>query len=286
MQKRALGKTGEELSIIGFGGIVVSGMEQSPANAIVAEAFDRGINYFDVAPSYGDAEDRLGPALEPYRDRVFLACKTGKRDKEGAAAELRESLRKLRTDHVDLYQLHALAKPEDIEQAFGPGGALEAFVAARQQGLTRFLGFSAHSVEVALDAMRRFAFDSVLFPINYVLYQEANFGHQVVALAKEQGIGRLALKAMARTKWPEATPREARPFQKCWYEPITDPEEASLALRFTLSEPITAAIPPGEPTLFRMALDAAERFQPLTDGERAELSQRAAGLQPIFQLAA
>src|SRR5690348_773023 len=139
MQRRPLGKTGEELSIIGFGGIVVSGMAQPDADAIVAEAFDRGINYFDVAPSYGDAEERLGPALEPYRDRVFLACKTGKRDREGAAAELRASLRKLRTDHVDLYQLHALAKPEDVAQAFGPGGALEAFQEARQQGLTRFL---------------------------------------------------------------------------------------------------------------------------------------------------
>jgi predicted aldo/keto reductase-like oxidoreductase len=187
---------------------------------------------------------------------------------------------------VDLYQLHALSKPEDIEQAFGPGGALEAFVEARQQGLTRFLGFSAHSAEVALEAMRRFSFDSVLFPINFVLYQEAAFGPQVVALAQEQGIGRLALKSMARTTWPEGLDRAARPFRKCWYEPITDPEEASLALRFTLSEPITAAIPPGEAALFRIAMDAGERFQPLTDAERVELQRRAAGLAPIFQRAA
>jgi aryl-alcohol dehydrogenase-like predicted oxidoreductase len=285
MQRRPLGKTGEELSLIGFGGIVVSGMAQPDADAIVAEAFDRGINYFDVAPSYGDAESRLGPALEPYRDRAFLACKTGKRGKEEAAAELRESLRRLRTDHVDLYQLHGLARPEDM-RALDEGGALEAFVEARQQGLVRFLGFSAHSVELALEAMSRFSFDSVLFPLNFVLFQEANFGPQVVARAQEQGIGRLALKAMARTKWPDGMDRGARPFQKCWYEPITDPEEAALALRFTLSEPITAAIPPGEPALFRIAMDAGERFQPLTVAEREELQRRASGLQPIFQLAA
>jgi aryl-alcohol dehydrogenase-like predicted oxidoreductase len=285
MQRRPLGKTGEELSIIGFGGIVVAGMAQPDADAIVAEAFDRGINYFDVAPSYGDAESRLGPALEPYRDRAFLACKTGKRGKEEAAAELRESLRRLRTDHFDLYQLHGLAKPEDM-RALDEGGALEAFVEARQQGLVRFLGFSAHSVELALEAMQRFAFDSVLFPLNFVLFQEADFGPQVVAKAQEQGIGRLALKAMARTKWPDGMDRSARPFQKCWYEPITAPDEAALALRFTLSEPITAAIPPGEPALFRIAMDAGERFQPLTVAERAELQRRATGLQPIFQLAA
>jgi len=113
--KRRLGKTGVDLSIIALGGVAVMQTEQSFANNLVAEAFDRGINYFDVAPSYGNAQERLGPALEPYRKRVFVACKTLERTKAGAASELEQSLKLLRTDHVDLYQLHALTKMEDLE---------------------------------------------------------------------------------------------------------------------------------------------------------------------------
>jgi len=284
MQRRPYGNTGEELSIIGFGGILVMNVEPSDARRLVAEAVDRGINYFDVAPSYGNAEERLGPALEPYRDRVFLACKTGKRGRDEAASEMQESLTRLRTDHFDLYQLHGITTQEDVEQAFGPSGAMETLVRAREQGRVRYLGFSAHSVEAAVAALDRFAFDSVLFPINWVNYFRGNFGPQVVAKAQEKGAARLALKAMARTRWPEGTTEH--PFAKCWYEPVTDPREAELALRFTLSEPITAAIPPGEESIFRVALDVAERFTPLTDAERTELKRRAEGLAPLFSLAA
>jgi aryl-alcohol dehydrogenase-like predicted oxidoreductase len=156
MERRALGKTGQELSIVGFGGIVVMNVEPPKASRLVSEAVDRGVNYFDVAPSYGNAEERLGPALAPYRDRAFLACKTGKRGKEEAAQELRQSLARMQTDHFDLYQLHALTSMEEMEQALGPGGALEAFLEARDAGLIRYIGFSAHSVETALAAMDRF----------------------------------------------------------------------------------------------------------------------------------
>jgi predicted aldo/keto reductase-like oxidoreductase len=282
MQKRVLGKTGEQLSIVGFGGIVVSGIEQSEANGFVREAVERGINYFDVAPTYGNAEERLGPALEEFRKGVFLACKTLKRDKEGAAAELRESLKRLRTDHFDLYQLHAMITEEDLKKAMGPGGAIEAFVEAREKGLVRYLGFSAHSAEVALALMDQFDFDTVLFPINWVCYFNANFGPQVIAKAKEKEMGRLALKAMARTTMKKDEEKE---YKKCWYKPVTEPEEAALALRFTLSEPITAAIPPGDGRLFRRALEIAEEFQPLSDAERDILKQKAKGLEPIFTLA-
>jgi aryl-alcohol dehydrogenase-like predicted oxidoreductase len=283
MERRPLGNTGEELSIVGFGGIVVMNAEPPEASRLVAEAVDRGINYFDVAPSYGNAEERLGPALEPHRGRVFLACKTGKRGKEEAAAELRASLERLRTDHFDLYQLHGLTSMEEMERALGPGGAIEAFLEARDAGLIRYIGFSAHSVETALAAMDRFSFDSILFPTNYVLYHQAGFGPQVVERAREKGVGRLALKALARTPWAEGQPRT---FSKTWYEPISDPEEADLALRFTLSQPITAAIPPGEAALFRLAVDIAERFRPLGQEELDEVRRRAGALQPIFRLAA
>src|SRR6266849_5498595 len=219
--RRPLGKTGEHLSMIGFGGIVVMNEDTGHSHNIVAEAVDRGVNYFDVAPSYGNAEERLGPALAPYRDRVFLACKTGKRAKEEAAQELRQSLERMCTDHFDLYQLHALTSMEEMEQALGPGGALEAFLEAREAGLIRYIGFSAHSVETALAAMDRFDFDSILFPTNFVLYHQAGFGPQVVERARQKGMGRLALKAMARTTWAEGQPRT---FSKTWYEPISDPE--------------------------------------------------------------
>jgi len=282
LPKRLLGKTGEHLSIIGFGGILVSGVEQSEADAIVREAIDQGINYFDVAPTYGDAEDHLGPALEEFRQDVFLACKTTERQKDGAEAELHASLRKLRTDHFDLYQLHGMTTKEDIEQAFASGGAIETFIEAREQGLTKYIGFSAHSAETALELMDRFDFDTVLFPLNWVNFFNANFGPQVIAKAKNKNMGILALKTMARTPWPEG---KERTHPKCWYQPVTDPVESELAIRFTLSEPITAAVTPGHTDLFRRAVEVAKNFQPLSEAERTELRKRSEGLEPIFQLA-
>lgn len=281
LPRRPLGKTGVELSVIGMGGIVVMNVPQEEAYRAVALAVDRGVNYFDVAPSYGDAEERLGPALAPYRDQVFLACKTAKRRAAEARRELEESLRRLKTDHFDLYQLHAMTTEEDYQIATGPGGALEALVKAREEGLVRFLGFSAHSVSTALKLMETFAFDTILFPINWVLFFNENFGPQVLARAGELGMGRLALKAMARSLWPEHGERR---YAKPWYEPVDDPQLASLALRFTLSQPITAAIPPGEPSLFWLALDIAENFTPLTAEEEAILREKARGITPIFRL--
>jgi aryl-alcohol dehydrogenase-like predicted oxidoreductase len=283
--KRRLGKTGADLSIIALGGVTLMDTEQSFANNLVAEAFDRGINYYDVAPQYGNAQARLGPALEPYRQRVFLACKTLVRTKEGAAAELDNSLKLLRTDHVDLYQLHALTKMEDLEKAAGPGGALETFVAARKTGKIRFIGFSAHSVETALAALDRFDFDTILFPTNFVLFSQANFGPQVHERARKNGMGILALKAMAKTRWPESMKESDRFAPKCWYQPCAAPEEASLALRWTLSQPITAAVPPGDERYFRLAMDVAQRFQPIQPEEEKTLMARAVGVQPIFKLA-
>jgi len=284
MQRRPYGDTGVELSLIGFGGIVVMGVEQSVADRAVREAFERGINYFDVAPSYGDAEERLGPALVGLREQVFLACKTGQRTKDGAAAELRDSLRRLRTDRFDLYQLHGVSSVEEAQTCLGPGGAMEAFLEARDAGLVRFLGFSAHSAEAALLLLEQFPFHSVLFPFNYTTYYQADFGPQVLEAAQKRGAARLALKAMARRPWPENADRSTH--KNCWYEPHTDPAEAELALRWALSMPITAAIPPGDPGLFRRAMEFAERFTPLTDEEFAAVEARAQADAPLFRLAA
>jgi len=277
VNRRSLGRTGEELSILGMGGIVVSELEQAEANRIVAEAVDRGVNYFDVAPSYGDAEERLGPALEPYRNGMFLACKTDKRDRKCSAKELETSLKRLRTDHVDLYQLHGLSSMEEVETAFGAEGAIETFEAAKRDGKARFLGFSAHSEEAALAALDRFPFDSVLFPFNFSCWF-GGFGPQVMEAAKTKGTGRLALKSVARTFWPG----EKRKHPKCWYEPYDDSEKARLAFRWTLSQDVTAAVSPGQHQLFPMMLDLADSFRPITPEEEEQLREMAQGLTPIF----
>ena len=282
--RRPLGKTGERLSILGFGGIVVMSVEQSFANNIVAEAVDRGINYFDVSPDYGNAEQRLGPALAPYRNRSFLACKTNFRDKAGAMADLENSLKHLGTDHFDLYQHHALTKSAELDKIFRPDGAMEAFIAAQKAGKIRYLGFSCHSVETAIGAMDRGHFDTILFPTNFVLFSKANFGPQVLEHARAKGMGYLAIKGMAKGAYPAHLPEEQRT-PKCWYEPCHLPEEASLALRWTLSQPyVTAAIPPGNPEWYRRALEVAQNFQPLTADEKRTLMAHAGDLEPIFHL--
>lgn len=280
IEKRALGKTGEKLSMIGFGGIVVMNATTQQAASRVKEAIEYGINYFDVAPSYGNAEEMLGPALEPYRKKVFLACKTGERKKEGARQELEQSLKHLRTDHLDLYQLHAVTTLEDVDTIFGKDGALETFVAAREEGKVRFLGFSAHSVEAALALMDGFDFDTILFPVNFATWYNGNFGPQVLQKASEKKMGILALKAMAWRPWKEG---EEHTNSKTWYKPLPDREQASEGLRFTLSHPVTAAIPPGDEDLFSMALELAADFKPMNSDEIESIKEKGLATEPIFR---
>ncbi len=273
-----------ELSVIGFGGMILVGMEQVEADGIVAESIRSGINYFDVAPFYGDgeAEEKLGAALFSRRGEIFLACKTLQRSAEDAAVELERSLRRLRTDHLDLYQFHAVTSEADVDAIFAPGGAMEAFLSARRQGKVRFLGFSAHSVPAALGMLDRFAFDSILFPVNFVCYAKGNFGPQVLRRARERGVARIALKALALGPWRKG---EKPAYPKCWYRPIDDRDLALLALRFSLSEDVTAAIPPGDQSLFRMALEMTADLKPLTPTERTRLMTIAEKRKPLLSYA-
>ncbi len=284
LPRREYGDTGVKLSVIGMGGIVVRNVEQAHANRLVAEFVERGVNYFDVAPSYGDAEQKLAPALKPYRKESFLACKTTERTREGAERELKQSLERFQTDYFDLYQLHAITEvAKDVDAVFAKGGAMEVFLEAKKSGRIRHLGFSAHSVEAALAAMDRHDFDSILFPVNFATYYKGGFGPQIVEKAKSRGVARLALKALARQKWPEKSPDRAK-FPNCWYEPCADPREAKLALSFTLSQPVTAALPPGDEALFRMAVDLAMDLKPITPEETAEVEKLAASLDPLFSV--
>lgn len=281
IEKRSLGRTGEMLSMIGFGGIIVRDVSPAEASESVKLAIDAGINYFDVAPSYGDAEVKLGPALEPYRKNVFLACKTTQRNKNEALGELEKSLKNLRTDHFDLYQFHAVTTLEDVDKIFAPGGAMEAFQEAKKTGKIRFIGFSAHSVEAALSMMDHYDFDTILFPVNYVTWYAGDFGAQVLERAKEKNMGILALKAMAKGPWPEDADKSKYP--KCWYEPLVTPEDIKMGLCFTLSHPVTAALTPGDPGLFKIALNMKDSLKPLKDKEILAIKEKGLIGNPLFK---
>lgn len=273
---------GVSLSIVGFGGLTLQGMSQPEADLLVAESVERGVNYFDVAPSYdeGRAEEKLGASLEPFRKSVFLACKTLARTAAEARRDLDQSLRRLRTGHLDLYQFHSVNTSRDVEAIFAPGGAWEAFQAAREQGLVRFIGFSSHSVPIAAVMLHRIHFDSMLFPVNYICYARGNFGPQVLAEARAAGTACVALKSLAYTPWP---PNQARRYPNCWYRPIDDPALALEALRFSLSEDACSVLPPSDARLYRMTLSLAADFAPLTDEERRSLLESARGLKPLMR---
>jgi predicted aldo/keto reductase-like oxidoreductase len=281
LPKRQYGHTKDKVSIIGFGGMVVKDVTAREAANFVAEAVDRGVNYFDVAPYYGNAQQRLGLAFKPYRQDCFLACKTLERDAAGAAKELKQSLKLLKTDHFDLYQLHALTDVDEVEQAFGPGGAMEMVLKAKQEGKIRYIGFSAHSEEAAHAAMDRFDFDSILFPLSFPLWIKTGFGSSVYERAKKVGMGIVALKPMAHQLWPKG---KNRTWGKTFYEPFDDIDQAALGLRFTLHLPVTAMLPPGHWELFQMALDLAQAgaLVPLNDGERKIIQKIAKKSEPIF----
>jgi aryl-alcohol dehydrogenase-like predicted oxidoreductase len=271
-----------QLSIIGLGGMLLAGMDSPAVEKIVAEAISRGVNYFDSSPDYGDgvAEQKMGWALRPYRKEIFLACKTMQRSAGRAQQELEQSLRQLHADCIDLYQFHAVSSLKDVADIFAPQGAMEAFLRAKEAGKIRYLGFSAHSVDAAMAMMDHYAFDSILFPVNFINYARGNFGPQVLAEAEARGVACLAIKSLAHGRWRK---KDIRNYPNCWYRPIDERELARKALRFALSEKVTAVIPPGDVRLFRMALELAPELTPLTPEERQELLKSAQGLRPLMK---
>jgi aryl-alcohol dehydrogenase-like predicted oxidoreductase len=278
-------KNGIDLSVIAFGGIVVCGLSPQEAARRVAEAYDRGVNYFDCAPSYfdGEAELKLGEALRPFRAKVFLAEKTTRRDAQGARQELERTLQRFHTDHLDLYQFHAVASMDDVDQILAPGGAAETFFAAKKEGKVRHLGFSAHHAPAALRLMDALELDSVLFPVNANAWENGGFGPQILAKAKSKHMARMALKALAFGQWPKEMKQSDRPYPKCWYQPIDDRDMARLALRFTLNQEITAAVPPGDEHIFDLALQLASApLPPLNTAEFAALKSRISAFEPVF----
>ena len=287
MVPRRAWKDGIELSILALGGIVVCKMPQEEGSRRVAEAYERGINYFDCAPSYfdGEAEMKLGEALRPYRNKVFLAEKTQKRDAKSGRVELEQTLQRFHTDHVDLYQFHAVGSMEDVDKILAPGGAAELFFAAKKEGKARHLGFSAHNAPAAIRLMDALELDSAMFPVNVNAWENGGFGPQIMAKAKEKGMARMALKALAMGLWPKEMKESERPWAKCWYEPIAEPEMAKLALRFTLNQDVTAAVPPGNEKIFDMAMEFASRPLPVLSAEELEGLKGSVGrVEPVFRV--
>jgi len=283
MSRRPFGKAGEQLSIVGLGGLVLARLDQEKSNRLVAEAAECGINYFDVAPEYGDAEVKMGPALQPYRKNCFLACKTGQRTAEGSRMELARSLERLKTDHLDLYQLHHIRKvAEDVDAVFAKGGAWEAIEEARKDGRIRHVGFSAHTEEAAIAALDRFDFDSAMFPVSFSCWFAAGYGLRTMEKARAKGAAVLALKSLCRQRWPQG-PREPGPFARMWYQPVSDPEEQGLAVRWSLSQPVTAVLPPANDILHRRAFEVGLAYAPVTAAETEKLKKIAAGLNPLFK---
>jgi aryl-alcohol dehydrogenase-like predicted oxidoreductase len=283
LPRRVLGRTGQKISVVGFPGLALKNYDQQRGTEGLRSALDRGLNYFDVAPAYGngECETKMGIGLEGVkRDSYFLACKTKKRDKAGAREELEASLKLLKTDHFDLYQLHHLRRTEEVEQIFGPGGAMETLLEAKKEGKVKYLGFSAHTTKGALGAMKRFQFDTAMFPIDFVELLKHGFGKEVLDLAKEQGVAVLAIKAMSRGLWPKDVERT----RKWWYRSVEEPQEVDLAIRFALSQPnVVAAIPPSFLDLLDKAVDAAKNFKPITSAEVDRLREIAQTCESVFQ---
>jgi predicted aldo/keto reductase-like oxidoreductase len=282
LPRRRLGRTGQTVSIVGFPGLALNSVAQAECTAAAHRAFERGVNYFDVAPAYGNGvcETKLGLALQGLdRSKIFLACKTKKRDRDGAREELEHSLQALKTDRFDLYQLHHLVTEAEVKQALGPGGAMEAFLKAKDKGKIRFIGFSAHTTKAALAAMKGFRFDTVMFPINFVEYLNRGFGKEVLALAREQGAGVLAIKPLSRGAWPKDVPQT----RKWWYRSMEEQDDVTLSLRFAWSQPgVAAGVPPSFLDLLDKSITAAQDDRPINAADLARLQELATGAGSIF----
>jgi aryl-alcohol dehydrogenase-like predicted oxidoreductase len=264
VEQRRLGRSGHLSSVLIYGAAALAEVDQDTADASVQLALDAGINHFDVAASYGDAELRLGPWMPDIRDRVFLATKTGLRDREGAWAQLNRSLERLQTDHLDLIQVHAVGDREELELVTGPGGSLEAVVRAREEGLAGAVGITGHGHQAPathLEALGRFPFDTVLTPLNYILSRDGAYLADYQALVAEvqaQEVGLMVIKAVSRRNWPQGPVERG---YGTWYEPFDDQQRIDAAVAWVLSHPEVAGLAtPGDVRLLPLVIAAERRL--------------------------
>ncbi|MFP4370857.1 MAG: aldo/keto reductase [Halanaerobium sp.] len=245
------------VSEISFGGIMLMDTPQDQADKIVENAVKNGINFFDVGPTYGNAQNILGPALKTYRDKVYLANKTEPgQSKEQVRRDMEKSLELLETDYFDLYQLHEVTDKEALNSALDSGGALEAVIEAKEEGLVKNIGFSAHKEWAALKLINSFDFDTVMFPVNWNYWFNYDQGPDVIQKARENEMGIIAIKALAQKQWENGRQNN----YNTWYKPIYDNQRlAELALKFTLSQDVDTAVSPGDIRMLNLALDLYQK---------------------------
>ena len=273
MEFRRLGRLEHRSSVLIYGAAALGSVDQDTADVSVQEALDAGINHFDVAADYGDAELRLGPWMERIRDQIFLATKTGQRKRDDAWAQINASLERLQTSRVDLLQLHAVCDIDDLDRAVGDGGALEAAIRAKEEGLIGAIGITGHGKDAAAtheEALRRFPFDTVLTPLNPVLWREQSFRsayQSLVAKVHEQDAGLMTIKSISRRNWPGD--HLTAPYTT-WYEPYTDPEPIRAAVSWVLEhQEITGIATAGDVRLLRMIVAAEQDRLPAAEAESA-----------------
>lgn len=283
LPRRILGRTGRAISIVGYPGLALGKIPQEEANVAALKAFEQGVNYFDVAPAYRDAEIKLGGAFDAglRRDQIFLASKTKLRDAAGARTELERSLQRLKTDHLDLYQLHVMSTPAEVKQVLGPGGALETLVKAREEGKVRALGFSAHTKEAALTLLQAYRFDSVMYPVNFVEHYTHQFDPEVLALCRREGAAVLAIKPISAGGWK---PGEKKGRGGWWYRPLEEQAEINTAVRFSLSfDPVVSVLPTSFTDLAERSIAAGRAFRPATPQDLGEMEALAGKYLPLFR---
>jgi aryl-alcohol dehydrogenase-like predicted oxidoreductase len=273
IRKQMFGRTGHESTVTIFGAAALARVDQSVADQTLDLLLEYGINHIDTAASYGDAELRIGPWMAKHRNHFFLATKTGERTYEKAKEEIHRSLERMRTDHIDLIQLHNLGHPDDWDIAMGPGGALEAAIEAREQGIVRFIGVTGHGLNIAAmhrRSLMRFDFDAVLLPFNYPLMQDAKYAadfERLIALCQERNVAVQTIKAITRGPWGSLERTHST-----WYQPLTEQEDIDKAVHWVIGRPGLFLNTVGDVTLLPKVFDAASRFQSRpTDEEMAKV---------------
>ena len=280
---RRLGRTGHASSVAILGGAAFWGTDPDVTGRAFEGALAAGVNHLDVAPQYGRAQELLGPFIPPVRDRLFVACKSLRRERDAVRAQLEESLRLLRCDRFDLYQLHAVT---DMAELDARAGAVEALTAARDEGLCRFIGITGHDLgtpAAQAEALRRYDLDTVMFPVNPRVWADPVYrsdAEALLELAAERDVGVMAIKAVAARPWGTRSPTTTT-----WYEAYTDDEGIARGVSFALSVPgVHALCTPSDIALAARVIEAAIRLGPMDDAERAAASASVSGEPQIFPM--
>lgn len=283
IQTQQFGRTGHESTRTLFGAAAFGQVTQEDADRTMELLLRHGVNHIDTAASYGDSELRIGPWMEKHRSEFFLATKTGDRDYQAAKDSIRRSLERLRVEQVDLIQLHNLVEPEEWEQAMGPGGALEAAIEARDEGLVRFIGVTGHGVTIAAmhkRSLERFDFDSVLLPYNYPLMRNPQYAadfEALVELCQQRKVAVQTIKAITQAPWGDREQTAAT-----WYEPLREQADIDLAVNWVLGRPGLFLNTVGDIDVLPAVLDAASRLDARPSDEQMNRLIEQREMEPLF----